>query len=36
LYSVVKDRRVRDMMTSFQQDNSSRYLDVHRSGGASC
>jgi len=22
-------------MTSFQQDNSSRYLDVHRSGGAS-
>jgi serine/threonine-protein kinase len=23
------------MMTSFQRDNSSRYLDVHRSGGAS-
>jgi putative chitinase len=23
------------MMTSFQQDNSCRYLDVHRSGGAS-
>ena len=34
LYSVVNDRRVRDMVTSFQRDQPSRYLDVHQSGGA--
>jgi hypothetical protein len=31
----VKDRRVRDMVTSFQRNHSSRYLDVHHPGGAS-
>jgi hypothetical protein len=30
----VNDRRVRDMVTSFQRNHSSRYLDVHPSGGA--
>lgn len=35
LYSVVNDRRVRDMVTSSQRDRLSRYLDVHYSGGTS-